>query len=86
MINFVSMIQFNKIFLVFLILFAVDVAFGQGCSQCKLIAEQGADLEEASFGSSINTGILYLMAVPYILLLIVFHKKIFTFFKSLKRG
>ena len=32
--------------------------FAQGCSQCKLLAEQNAGLDENSFGSNINGGIL----------------------------
>ena len=50
------------------------------CSQCKAIAEQDAE----DGGSSINTGILYIMVIPYIILFIVFRKKIFGLFKSLK--
>ncbi|MES2588875.1 MAG: hypothetical protein V4622_07840 [Bacteroidota bacterium] len=50
--------------------------FAQGCSQCKLLAEQGAEMDEASFGTNINSGILYLMIIPYILLLLLFRKKI----------
>ena len=41
----------------------------QGCSQCKLLSEQGSELDENSFGSNINTGILYLMIIPYLLLI-----------------
>ena len=72
--------------LITFLLFASDFAFGQGCSQCKLLAEQGAELEEASFGSNINTGILYLMLAPYIILFIVFHRRIIAFFKAMKKG
>jgi len=56
--------------------------FGQGCSQCKLIAEQGSELDEGSFGSGINGGILYLMAIPYILLLLLFRKRLVRLFKQ----
>ena len=59
------------------------IALGQGCSQCKLLAEQGSQLDEASFGSNINYGILYLMAAPYILLIIFFRKRIRRVFKAL---
>jgi hypothetical protein len=58
-------------------------SFGQGCSQCKLLAEQGSELDESSFGSTINTGILYLMVIPYLLLMFLFRKKIIGFFKQL---
>ncbi len=71
--------------LVTVALLVADVAMGQGCSQCKLLAEQGAELDENSFGSNINYGIFILMTIPYILLLALFHKRIFTFFKSLSK-
>jgi hypothetical protein len=58
-------------------------SWAQGCSQCRLLAEQGSELEEASFGSTINTGILYLMVIPYLLLMFLFRKKILGFFKQL---
>jgi len=56
--------------------------FAQGCSQCKLLSEQGSELDENSFGSNINFGILYLMIVPYVLLLFLFRKRILGFLRS----
>jgi hypothetical protein len=56
--------------------------FAQGCSQCKLLAEQNAGLDENSFGSNINGGILYLMIIPYLLLTFLFRKQILGFLKS----
>ena len=50
------------------------------CVMCKAQAE--AEAEES--GSSINTGILYIMIIPYVILFIVFRKKIFKLFKDLK--
>ena len=53
--------------------------FGQGCSQCKMLSTQGAEIteiDEASFGSNINYGILYLMIIPYLLLMFLFRKQI----------
>lgn len=50
------------------------------CVMCKATAE--AQAEES--GSGINAGIIYIMVIPYIILFIVFHKKIFGLFKSLK--
>jgi hypothetical protein len=73
----------KKWILFFIVVFAITNSyFGQGCSQCKMLAEQGSELDEASFGSSINTGILYLMLTPYLLLLFLFRKRIIRFFKS----
>lgn len=70
--------------LVVVALFVADIALGQGCSQCKLLAEQGAELDENAFGSNINYGIMILMTIPYILLFALFHKRIFAFFRSKK--
>jgi hypothetical protein len=61
----------------------VDVAYGQGCSQCKLVSEQGSELSEDSFGSNINYGILYLMAIPYLAIMFLFRARIYNFFKKL---
>jgi len=63
-------------------LFTQDV-LAQGCSQCKMLSEQGAELDENSFGSNINIGILYLMIIPYLLIMFLFRKRIYTFFRSL---
>lgn len=76
-----------RIFLILLVALAVsEVAFGQGCSQCKLLAEQGSELDEDSFGSNINYGIFILMTLPYILIFALFHKRIFAFFRSLRKS
>jgi hypothetical protein len=66
-----------------LTLLVSSTGWAQGCSQCRLLAEQGSELDEASFGSTINTGILYLMVIPYLLLMFLFRKKIIGFFKQL---
>ena len=71
----------KRLFLLTIMLIAVDFAFGQGCSQCKLLAEQGSELNENSFGSSINSGILFLIAIPYIILMFFFRKQIARLFK-----
>lgn len=68
-----------------LILFAAFLFFSlhqvaAQCVMCKATAE--AQAEES--GSGINDGIIYIMVIPYIILFIVFHKKIFGLFKSLK--
>ena len=58
-------------------------AWTQGCSQCKLLAEQGSGLEEASFGSNINSGILFLMAIPYLILMFLFREQVKNIFSKL---
>lgn len=50
------------------------------CKMCNAVAEAQAEED----GSSINMGIIYIMVIPYIILFIVFRKKIFGLLKSLK--
>jgi hypothetical protein len=68
----------KKLILVITIFFLgfVQQVYAQGCAQCKLVAEQASELDETSFGSNINSGIIYLMLIPYFLLLFLFRKKI----------
>ena len=61
---------------------AFNFIYGQGCSQCKMVTEQATELDEASFGSNINSGILYLMLIPYILLMFLFRKRIIALVKT----
>ena len=74
--------KYTLILVLFTFILLENQFLAQGCSQCKMLAEQGSELDEASFGSAINTGILYLMLIPYFLLLFLFRKRIFLFFKS----
>lgn len=69
--------------IILLLVVSITTVYGQGCSQCKLLTEQGSELDEKSFGSNINIGILYLMVIPYLLIMFLFRKRIFSFFKSL---
>jgi hypothetical protein len=66
-----------------LVIWAVDVD-AQGCSMCKARAENAAEEMDESMGQQLNYGILYLMSIPYIILFLLFRKKIFKFFKELK--
>lgn len=82
------MLQWKKIVLLFVLLIIADQLFAQGCSQCKMIAEQasghgGSEVTESTFGNNLNYGILYLMAIPYVLLVFFFRKRIVRLFKAL---
>ena len=73
----------HKLILLFvLVFFQASTILAQGCSQCKLLAKQGSEVDEASFGTNINSGILYLMIIPYLLLLFLFRKQILGFVKG----
>ncbi len=75
--------KWTRVLILIIAILIVDFSFGQGCSQCKMLAEQGSELDEASFGENINYGILYLMVLPYILLVVFFRKRIIRVFKAL---
>jgi len=68
--------------LLLIVVGAFNFIYGQGCSQCKMVTEQATELDEASFGSNINSGILYLMLIPYILLMFLFRKRIIAIVKT----
>ena len=57
----------------------------QGCAMCKAVAqsrEGGIFGGEQAIGKGLNNGILYLMAVPYLLLFLLLRKKVVSFFKE----
>jgi len=72
----------SRIFILFLtaILFALEAS--AQCAMCKTVVE--TDGENSGVINGINDGILYLLAVPYVLLFIFFRKKIFSFFRELR--
>jgi len=71
--------------ILFIALLATTDVFAQGCSQCRMMSEQGSELDEGFIWSNINTGILYLMIAPYLLIMFLFRKRIFGFFRGLAK-
>jgi len=79
----------NKNIILLLVIFVITCGldgFSQGCSQCKMLSDQASELDESSFGTNINWGILYLMIIPYIMLMFLFRKKIKGLFLSLTKN
>lgn len=70
------------IYLTVVFLFFLQDLFGQ-CAMCKGVA---ADEVEDEGATGINTGILYIMIIPYIILFFIFRKKIIGFLKDLKKA
>jgi hypothetical protein len=71
----------KRIYLLVLFVFFLQDLFGQ-CAMCKAVATDVVEEE----GNNINTGILYIMTVPYILIFLIaflYRKKIIAFFKDL---
>jgi hypothetical protein len=62
--------------------FATDAA-AQGCAMCKAVAETGSK-DGISVSGGINNAILYLMVLPYILLFVLFRKKLIGFYREWK--
>lgn len=52
------------------------------CAMCKQAAASSLDNNQNSMAKGLNTGILYLMTVPYILIAIIFRKQIVALYKS----
>ena len=64
-----------------------EAGFAQGCAMCKAVVQSGEGGArifggEQPIGRGLNSGILYLMAVPYLLLTLLLRKKIVSFFKE----
>jgi hypothetical protein len=72
--------------LLLLAMLAPDSLLAQGCSMCKAVVETGEGGVfggRQGIGQGLNSGILYLMAVPYLLLFLLFRKRISAFFKEI---
>ena len=52
------------IFLTLILLFIDVLSFAQ-CAMCKAVVENGAEQQVSSISKGMNTGILFLMAIPY---------------------
>ena len=64
--------------------------WAQGCAMCKAVAETGASGSlyggSQAVGAGLNTGILFMMAVPYVLLFLLFRKKIGSFIREFRNA
>jgi hypothetical protein len=56
------------------------------CAMCKATAESATENIDKGIGEGLNSGIVYLMLIPYVLLatlgLVFFRKKIMALFRS----
>jgi hypothetical protein len=67
--------------LILLLVFSVDAT--SQCAMCKAVAETGSK-DGTSVSGGINNAILYLMTLPYIILFLLFRKKLVGFFREWK--
>jgi hypothetical protein len=67
------------LFTAILLLFSADAS--AQCAMCKAVAETGSN-DGIPVSGGINQAILYLMALPYIILFLLFRKKLVGFYKE----
>lgn len=69
------------LFLALLFFVPTDV-FSQ-CAMCKQSAESSLKSNPGSIARGLNSGILYLMAVPYLAILFIFRKQVMVLLKKI---
>jgi hypothetical protein len=69
---------------VFLAVFVLAGSVEAQCAMCKQAAASSLDNNPNSIAKGLNSGILYLMAVPYLLILFIFRKQIQSLWKKLR--
>lgn len=78
----------NTALLFFLVLaiFFVGIDAEAQCAMCKATAESATENVDKGIGEGLNSGIVYLMLIPYVLLgtvaMVFFRKKIFAAFST----
>lgn len=70
----------KKLILFLLGFLAANISSFAQCAMCKAVAQSGSN----TVSGGLNNAILYLMAVPYILLFIFFRKRIIRGLKELR--
>jgi hypothetical protein len=75
---------YRKVLLTFVVMLVLAsagaVLHAQGCSQCRLVPQSDQQGGGTAAGG-INKAILYMMALPYIILFIFFRKPLFAYLK-----
>lgn len=70
------------IVLTFVLLCLLSPDLGAQCAMCKQAAESSLRSNPGSMARSLNSGILYLMAVPYLMIMFIFRKQLYRLFKK----
>ena len=72
----------KALYIVALFLLGTVAAYSQ-CAMCKAAAESAAEANPNSVAKGLNKGILFLMAIPYLMVAIIFRKELSQFIKNL---
>jgi hypothetical protein len=67
-----------------LLLLGVGYSGVAQCAMCKQAAASTLEKNPGSLARSLNSGILYLMVVPYLMLMFIFRKQLKTLLQKLK--
>lgn len=72
------------VLLAVLVLLLIPSVGESQCAMCKAAVESNVNNDPNSVAKGINKGILYLMAVPYLLLMFIFRKQIAALYRKLR--
>jgi hypothetical protein len=78
--------SFHKVVLIFgMLLFMIlaEDGFSQ-CAMCKAAAESNLEHDPKSIARGLNKGILFLMAIPYVIVGVIYRNELFLFLKNIR--
>ncbi|MGZ3862866.1 MAG: hypothetical protein ACXVPN_10680 [Bacteroidia bacterium] len=73
----------QKLFYITAFLLFGAAAYSQ-CAMCKAAAESSLEANPNSVAKGLNSGILFLMSIPYIVVAVIFRKELKQFFINLR--
>jgi hypothetical protein len=73
----------GRISILVLLSLLVTVSASAQCAMCRAVAQSGSTNGQ-NVGGGLNNAILYLMIIPYVLLIVFFRKRIWSFLKELR--
>jgi hypothetical protein len=71
----------KRLLLIILLFIAMFPDLDAQCAMCKSAAESSMKNDAGSIARGLNAGILYLMAVPYLMIMFIFRKQLATLFR-----
>ena len=75
--------KYSLIIFVFICLSLLSFDLDAQCAMCKEVVNSSQD-NPNSIAKNLNTGILYLMAVPYLMIAFIFRKQIKSLHRTLR--
>lgn len=75
--------RLSRIFFFLAAFFALSFVSHAQCAMCKEAAESSMKNDPDSIARNLNSGILYLMAVPYLMIMFIFRKQLYVLWKRI---